>query len=132
MEERELARTVITVFLNDVPHQIQALARSLAAGDTEGARCQAHALKGAAAILSAERFRDTVAKIERAALVRRCSSSGLFRRETRKSAGRIDGRFAGIGLGKELDEEILKHENISRGRRFQQPVAIAHVLVQIR
>jgi PAS domain S-box-containing protein len=67
MDDRELAETLIGVFLNDVPQQLSALAQSIAAGDAVGAHCQAHSLKGAAGILSADRFSETAAKIERAA-----------------------------------------------------------------
>jgi signal transduction histidine kinase/HPt (histidine-containing phosphotransfer) domain-containing protein len=67
MQDRELAETLIGVFLNDVPQQMNALAHSLATGDAAGAHCQAHSLKGAAGVISAERFSETAARIERAA-----------------------------------------------------------------
>ena len=49
MGDKGLARKVIAGFLNDVPQQLRTLKNRLEAGDAQGARLQAHTLKGAAA-----------------------------------------------------------------------------------
>ncbi len=57
MGDEDLASRVVTGFLNDVPQQLSTLKMRLEAGDANGAKVQAHTLKGAAAAVSAEALR---------------------------------------------------------------------------
>jgi HPt (histidine-containing phosphotransfer) domain-containing protein len=58
MGDHGIARKIIDGFLNDIPRQLRALKNKLVAGDAQGARMQAHTLKGAAATVSAEALRS--------------------------------------------------------------------------
>jgi len=53
MGDRSLASKVIAGFLEDTPRQLRILKKMLEEGDADGARRQAHTLKGAAATMSA-------------------------------------------------------------------------------
>jgi CheY-like chemotaxis protein/HPt (histidine-containing phosphotransfer) domain-containing protein len=57
MGDKGLASKIIAGFLTDAPKQMGILKSRLDAGDAHGARLQAHALKGAAATVSAEALR---------------------------------------------------------------------------
>jgi len=57
MGDKDLARKITAAFLNDGPRRLVTLRSKLDAGDAQGARVQAHALKGAAAAVSAEALR---------------------------------------------------------------------------
>jgi len=63
-----LAQRLITEFLGDTPSQLLILRNLLEAGDTPGARRQAHKLKGAAATLSAGALREVAFQAEQAAM----------------------------------------------------------------
>ena len=65
MGDEELATTIIAVFLDDIPLQIQALKDYLDGGDTVGAVRQAHTIKGAAANISAEALSAVAFEIEK-------------------------------------------------------------------
>lgn len=65
MGDEELAATIIAVFLDDIPLQIQALKDYLDGGDTVGAVRQAHTIKGAAANISAEALSAVAFEIEK-------------------------------------------------------------------
>ncbi len=67
MGDRKLAGHMVAGFLDDFPRQLHKLKLKLGAGDAEGARLQAHALKGAAATASAEVLRGLSAKAQAAA-----------------------------------------------------------------
>ena len=67
MGDKDLAHKVIAGFLNDVPRQLGALKSRLDAGDAQGARLQAHTLKGAAATVSAEALRALCGEAQEAA-----------------------------------------------------------------
>jgi CheY-like chemotaxis protein/HPt (histidine-containing phosphotransfer) domain-containing protein len=68
MGDKALARKVIAVFLDDAPRQLRILKTTLEEGDTDGARLQAHTLKGAAATLSAEALRALCSEAQEAAV----------------------------------------------------------------
>jgi HPt (histidine-containing phosphotransfer) domain-containing protein len=57
MGDRDRARKILTRFLNDAPRHLRNLKYYLEVEDVHGARLQAHALKGAAAAVSAEALR---------------------------------------------------------------------------
>ena len=64
--DRRLAGTIVTGFLQDVPTQLNNLRARIGESDAPGVRRQAHALKGAAATVAAERLRGTALALERA------------------------------------------------------------------
>ena len=67
MDDEALVRAVSVGFIQDIPLQIAALKRFLAAGDATGAERQAHTIKGASANVSGERPREAAYQIEQAA-----------------------------------------------------------------
>ena len=73
MGDRELAGKVICSFLNDAPQQLRTLKERADAGDSDGARLQAHTLKGAAATVSAEALRALCFEAQEAAVCRELS-----------------------------------------------------------
>ncbi|MBZ5620075.1 MAG: PAS domain S-box protein [Acidobacteriia bacterium] len=66
MGDRQLAGIVLKAFLQDVPSQLNNLRARLDEADAPGARSHAHALKGAAATVSAEGLHAIARAIERA------------------------------------------------------------------
>jgi PAS domain S-box-containing protein len=64
MGDRQQASDVLRVFLSDVPSQLNNLRRRLEEADAPGVRMQAHALKGAAAAVSAEDLRAIALAME--------------------------------------------------------------------
>ncbi len=74
MGDRELAGKVISSFLNDAPRQLRTLKERADAGDSDGARLQAHTLKGAAATVSAGALQALCSEAQAAA------ASGELRR----------------------------------------------------
>lgn len=66
MDDEELVEEIITAFIGDIPGQIETLRNNLERGDIEGAKCRAHAMKGASANIGAEAFRAVAYKIEKA------------------------------------------------------------------
>lgn len=67
MGEREIACAVLSAFVADVPSQLSNLRRLLGEADGPSARIEAHALKGAAATISAARLRAIALAMEIAA-----------------------------------------------------------------
>jgi PAS domain S-box-containing protein len=66
MDDQDLAQIVIEGFLEDIPRQIEALRSYLEAGDAPGTERQAHTIKGAAANMGGERFREVAFEMEKA------------------------------------------------------------------
>ena len=67
MGDRDLAKTIVTSFLADIPKQLAALESHLASRDIGAVRRQAHSIKGAAASVSAGTLRNTALEMEHAA-----------------------------------------------------------------
>ncbi len=67
MDDEELARTIASGFLEDIPRQIQALSSALQNGNTPASERLAHTIKGAAANVGAEPLRAAAAAMEHAA-----------------------------------------------------------------
>ena len=67
MEDKLLARKVVTGFLDDAPQQLRALEKKLETSDASGARLLAHSLKGAAATVSAESLRTLCCEVQKRA-----------------------------------------------------------------
>jgi two-component system, sensor histidine kinase and response regulator len=68
--DKVLAGKVIAGFLDDAPRQLRALKNKLEKGDADGARLQAHTLKGASATVSAESLRALCSEAQEAAASR--------------------------------------------------------------
>jgi PAS domain S-box-containing protein len=67
MDDRSLAGKIVAGFLQDAPSQLRRLREKLEQGDADGARRQAHMLKGAAATVSADALRALAFEVEHAA-----------------------------------------------------------------
>jgi len=66
MDDEELVEEIVSAFIKDIPGQIETLRSCLESGDIEGAKCRAHAMKGASANVGGEAFRAVAYKIEKA------------------------------------------------------------------
>ena len=66
MGDRSIAGRIIAGFLQDAPYQLRRLRERLQEEDVEGARRQAHMLKGAAATVSAGALRAVAFEVEQA------------------------------------------------------------------
>jgi HPt (histidine-containing phosphotransfer) domain-containing protein len=64
MDDADLVRSVIEIFLSDMPGQLDALDTAVAVGDRESAERLAHSMKGAASNVGGEAFRYAAAAIE--------------------------------------------------------------------
>jgi len=64
MGDVDLAQTIITIFLKDIPIQIQVLKDYLAKDDMAGAERQAHSIKGAAANIGGDMLKAAASEIE--------------------------------------------------------------------
>ena len=67
MDDEELAREIVEASLADIPQQMTALRRYLAADDVRGTERQAHTLKSVAASIGGERLRQVAFVMEQAA-----------------------------------------------------------------
>jgi CheY-like chemotaxis protein/HPt (histidine-containing phosphotransfer) domain-containing protein len=67
MDDKELARTIVTGFLADIPAQIETMKAQLKAGDAASVERQAHTIKGASANLGGEALRAVAFAMEKAA-----------------------------------------------------------------
>lgn len=66
MNDEDLARTLISGFVWDIPNQIRTLSQLLENGDVAGVECQAHTIKGAAANVGGESLRECAFAVEKA------------------------------------------------------------------
>jgi len=66
MDDEDLAKEILAVFLEDIPQQIAALRQCLESGDAAGAGVQAHTIKGASATVGGERLRVVASEMEQA------------------------------------------------------------------
>ena len=64
--DQALARTIVAGFLSDAPGQLQKLKQLIEQGNAKAASAQAHALKGAAATVSAPGLRELTIQIQQA------------------------------------------------------------------
>ncbi|MDI6796657.1 MAG: PAS domain S-box protein, partial [Desulfatibacillaceae bacterium] len=67
VNDRVLAKSIVEVFLADIPLQIKALGESLKTGSASGAELRAHTIKGAASSVGASALEALALKMERAA-----------------------------------------------------------------
>ncbi|MBI5586110.1 MAG: response regulator [Deltaproteobacteria bacterium] len=66
LDDEDLARTVVEVFWDDLPKQIETLQRYLEAGEVAGIERQAHTIKGASANVGGEALRAVAFEMEKA------------------------------------------------------------------
>ena len=66
MEDEDLAKEIVAMFLEDIPQQIATLRSDLESGDARGAERQAHSIKGASATVGGECLRAVAAEMEKA------------------------------------------------------------------
>jgi PAS domain S-box-containing protein len=66
MEDADLAKNIMELFLEDIPKRIEMLKRFLDAGDASGVERQAHSIKGASANVSGEALRAVAFEMEKA------------------------------------------------------------------
>ncbi len=64
MGDVEMTTPILEAFLEDIPQRIQSLREALAAGDAAGVEYQAHAIKGAAAVVGGEALREVASVME--------------------------------------------------------------------
>lgn len=76
MGDRELAKTILAGFIDDIPLQIEALNALLSAGDILGVKNKAHTIKGAASSVGGEALRLVAAELEKT-----CASGDLSNAE---------------------------------------------------
>jgi len=67
MGDRELARVIVSGYLEEIPEELEALQRFLAAGDAPAAQRSAHSIKGASANVGGEAIRAAAYEAEKAA-----------------------------------------------------------------
>ena len=67
MDDEDLARTVVKGFLENIPHQIEAIRGYLEVGDISGVESQAHTIKGSAANVSGDLLRAVAYEMEKSA-----------------------------------------------------------------
>jgi two-component system sensor histidine kinase/response regulator len=89
--DADLAQKIVSGFVSDAPAQLRTLAVAIAQADFEGIRARAHALKGAAATVSAPAIRDLCIELQRAA-----STKDLKLAESIRS--RLDEQFEQFSL----------------------------------
>jgi signal transduction histidine kinase/DNA-binding response OmpR family regulator/HPt (histidine-containing phosphotransfer) domain-containing protein len=70
LDDEELVQTLSQCFLDDIPRRIHTLKALVDADDAEGARREAHTIKGASANMGAERLRAVAGEMEGAAEAR--------------------------------------------------------------
>jgi PAS domain S-box-containing protein len=67
VNDKALAKSIVAVFLADIPLQIKALAETLKTGNASGAELRAHTIKGAAANVGASALEALALEMEKAA-----------------------------------------------------------------
>ncbi len=65
MGDENLIEEIVTIFLDDIPRQIETLKGHVAGGDPEAVRRQAHSIKGAAANVGGEALRGLAFELEK-------------------------------------------------------------------
>jgi CheY-like chemotaxis protein/HPt (histidine-containing phosphotransfer) domain-containing protein len=107
MGDRELARVVVVGFLDDMPHQFDALRGYVAVGDAKAAGRQAHTIKGAAATVSAEELSTLAFALERAGKAGDLESIQI-------ALGELEGQFQ--RLKRTMQSSALLRETPEKGR----------------
>jgi signal transduction histidine kinase/CheY-like chemotaxis protein len=98
--DRTLLEEVVSLFRDDCPARVDALARALAQRDSEAVRMTAHALKGAIAVVGAPAVRDIAAALEEAARAQRFEEADRIFADLRDRLARLDDAFVASGLAR--------------------------------
>lgn len=98
MEDRGLASKIVRSFLADCPIQLAVLAERIEASDGEGARQQAHKVKGAAASVSARSLRAAALRVERAAKAGDLAAAASLLPRAKEEFRRLRAEFDRTGL----------------------------------
>jgi HPt (histidine-containing phosphotransfer) domain-containing protein len=69
---RELVVRLVNLFLEQLDTSVAAITAALQAGDAAAQKLAAHALKGSAAVIGAQRLRELAARLEREGRDGRC------------------------------------------------------------
>jgi HPt (histidine-containing phosphotransfer) domain-containing protein len=69
MGDEDLAKGILSVFIQDMASQFVRLAQALAAGDTKTLRMASHSVKGAAGSVSAPEMQEKARKLEASAAI---------------------------------------------------------------
>jgi HPt (histidine-containing phosphotransfer) domain-containing protein len=97
MGDESLAQTVIEVFLDDMPRQIEALKEQVDAADPAGVQSQAHKIKGAAANVSGEALCALAFALERASQAGDLAAVAARMPELEDRFNRLRAAMGGIG-----------------------------------
>jgi HPt (histidine-containing phosphotransfer) domain-containing protein len=109
-EDEELLDDLLQIFLEHTSKQLHELGKALEAGDVLGLREQAHALKGAAAGISAEAMRQVAGELE-------LSGKNHNLAEARFLLEALIQKFARL-------QEVLKKEGSGAGQGEKGPTQI--------
>jgi len=76
--DKELINEILQLFIDTIPAQINSLKTAVEENDTETIQLRAHALKGAAGNISAEKLEKTAAQLETTQKEGKPAGSGLL------------------------------------------------------
>ncbi|MEI6306164.1 MAG: Hpt domain-containing protein [Deltaproteobacteria bacterium] len=81
MDDEDLVKEVLELFISSVPEQIQNVKNFLDEGDARKVQVQSHAIKGACSNVGGERLRAVALKIEDSARAGDLSTAGFYMAE---------------------------------------------------
>ncbi|GAB6095626.1 hypothetical protein JCM14469_18780 [Desulfatiferula olefinivorans] len=84
MGDEDLARTIISGFIGDIPNQIQKLDQFIENGDIQGVERQAHTIKGAAANVGGDALHEIALAVEKAGNAGNLDAAGASMEELKK------------------------------------------------
>ena len=97
MDDRALAAEIVRGFLADCPRQLAILAERIEASDRDGAKLQAHKVKGAAASVSAPSLRAAARSVEQAASAGDLAAAAGLLAHANEEFRRLQGEFDRAG-----------------------------------
>jgi CheY-like chemotaxis protein/HPt (histidine-containing phosphotransfer) domain-containing protein len=115
MEDRPAAARIVAGFLSEAPFQLGRLRERLEEGDGPGARMQAHALKGAAATISAGALCAVARETEQAAIAGELLRAASLMPRLHEQLERLNATLKRSGWGQTPQpEKGYEHENVDR------------------
>ena len=115
MEDRPAAARIVAGFLSEAPFQLGRLRERLEEGDGTGARMQAHALKGAAATISAGALCAVARETEQAAIAGELLRAASLMPRLHEQLERLNATLKRSGWGQTPQpEKGYEHENVDR------------------
>ena len=97
MGDEAIVRVISNAFLDDIPRQVRALKRVLAADDVQGTERLAHTIKGATANVGGERLREVASQMEQAARAGDLATAGSRMAELEARFEQLKDTMAGSG-----------------------------------